>query len=363
MTVSHPESAQHAETGSFPRYINIRSDTQTLPTPEMRRAIAEAELGDDTYGEDPTVNRLQEMAAEMTGMEAALLVLSGTMGNLIALMTLAQPGDEVLLDLDSHIFYYEVGNIANIAGLMPMPVPCPEGMMDSHALREAIRSPNLHYPRPKVLCLENTHNRSGGRVLPLELHNELCEVAHDHGLKVHIDGARIFNAALAAGVPVSAYMEKADSLMFCLSKGLGCPLGSMLCGSKEFIAEADRNRKRLGGGMRQAGIIAAAGIHALENNVQRLLDDHKSARRLAEGMNQIPGLYVDMHTVESNMIYLDHRKSGLSNREFLTLLEQHGVLASPRPPYQVRMVTSYHHTPEIIEEILRRTRVAMESRL
>jgi len=361
MTIAHPEAKSHQASGEFPEVINIRSDTQTLPSPEMRRAIAESELGDDTYGEDPTVKRLEALVADMTGMEASLLVLSGTMGNLAALMAHAVPGDEVFLDVDSHIFYYEIGGMANIAGLMPMPVASPDGMMDPDALRSAIRKPNLHYPRPKVLCLENTHNRSGGRVVPLTLHNELCGIARENGLKVHLDGARIFNAALAAGVPVSAFTENIDSMMFCLSKGLGCPLGSMICGSKAFIAEADRARKRLGGGMRQAGIMAAAGIYALENNVDRLIDDHKSARRLAEGVNGIPGLSVDMSTVESNMIYVNQRDTKLSNSEFLTVLKRHGVLASGRPPHHIRVVTNLHHTPEVVEEVLRRMRRAVES--
>jgi threonine aldolase len=361
MTIVHPETARQSADVRLPAFINVRSDTQTLPTPEMRRAIAEADLGDDTYGEDPSVNRLEAMAAEMTGMEAALLVLSGTMGNLVALMTHAHPGDEVLLDFESHIFYYEVGNMAQVAGLMPMPVAAPDGMMDPDALRQTIRKPNLHYPSAKVLCLENTHNRSGGRLVPLDLHNELCGIAREHGLKVHLDGARIFNAAIAAKAPVSAFTENVDSLMFCLSKGLGCPLGSMLCGSRDFINRAQRARKALGGGMRQAGIIAAAGIYALENHVDRLADDHASARRLAEEINRIPRLSVDMHTVESNMIYIDHRETGLTNDQFLALLKKHGILASGRPPHEVRVVTSLEHPPEVVDEALRRIRRAIES--
>ncbi len=276
-------------------------------------------------------------------------------------MTHAHPGDEVLLDVESHIFYYEVGNMAQVAGLMPMPVAAPGGMMDPDALRHAIRKSDLHYPSAKVLCLENTHNRSGGRLMPLGLHNELCGIAHENGLKVHLDGARIFNAAIAAKAPVSAFTKNVDSLMFCLSKGLGCPLGSMLCGSRDFINRAQRARKSLGGGMRQAGIIAAAGIHALENHVERLADDHASARRLAEGINRIPRLSVEMHTVESNMIYIDHRETGLANDQFLGLLKKNGILASGRPPHEVRVVTSLHHTPEVVEEALRRIRRAIES--
>lgn len=340
--------------------INLRSDTQTLPTPQMLEAIATAPLGDDTYDEDPTVHKLEALAARMTGKEAALLLISGNMANLTALMSHAQPGDEVLLDKDSHIFYYEVGGMANIAGLMPMPLVSRQGMLDPDDVAAAIRPRNLHFPVPRLLCLENTHNRSGGRVVPVDLHASLCQVARDRGLAVHLDGARIFNAAIAAGVGVTEYTKHVDSLMFCLSKGLSCPLGSMLCGSREFIARADRARKRLGGGMRQAGIIAAAGIVALETMVDRLADDHLHARILAEGVQEIPGLRVDMRSVESNMVNVDHSPSGMSTEEMMALLRQHGVVASGRPPKHIRLVTNRHHDAATIETAIARIREAME---
>ncbi|QEG35145.1 GntG family PLP-dependent aldolase [Bythopirellula goksoeyrii] len=336
--------------------INIRSDTQTLPSAGMLDAILHAQLGDDTYGEDPTVKEFEKLAAEMVGMEAALLVLSGNMGNLTALMAHGNPGDEVILDPDSHIFYYEVGGLANIAGLMPMPVPSHQGMIDPEELAGKIRKPNLHYPECRLLCLENTHNRSGGRVVPLQLHNELCQVAREHGLAVHLDGARIFNAAAAAGVRASDFTENVDSIQVCLTKGLGCPLGSFVAGSKEFIGKVDRARKRLGGGMRQAGVIAAAGIYALQNNVERLREDHQRARRLAEMINGLPGLSVDMETVESNMVYIDHSESGMSTSELTSRLKESGVIVSTRPPHHIRMCTNLHHDDGTIEEVVDRVK-------
>ncbi|MDC0937315.1 GntG family PLP-dependent aldolase [Pirellulales bacterium] len=336
--------------------INIRSDTQTLPSQGMLEAIQNAELGDDTYGEDPTVKRFEELAAEMVGMESALLVLSGNMGNLTALMAHCTPGDEVLLDPDSHIFYYEVGGLANVAGLMPMPIASQQGMIDPEQLAERIRKPNLHYPVSRLFCLENTHNRSGGRVVPLQLHNELCRVAREHDLAVHLDGARIFNAVAAAGVGAAEFTKNVDSIQVCLTKGLGCPLGSFVAGSKEFIAKVDRARKRLGGGMRQAGIIAAAGIYALQNNVSRLSADHVRARRLAEMINELPGLSVDMETVESNMVYINHVESGMSTSEFAGRLKESGVIVSTRPPRHIRMCTNLHHDDDTIEEVVIRTK-------
>jgi threonine aldolase len=339
--------------------INLRSDTQTLPTPAMLEAIASAPLGDDTYGADPTVARFEAMAAAAMAKPAALLLISGHMANLVALMVHAGPGDEVILDLDSHIFHYEVGSLASVAGLMPMPVASEAGLLDPDRVAAAIREGDLHYPRPRLLCLENTHNRSGGRVVPLALHERLCALAHARGLAVHLDGARIFNAAIAAGVPVTAYTAHVDSVMFALSKGLSCPLGSVLAGSVEFIEQARAVRRRLGGGMRQAGILAAAGIVALETMVDRLAEDHARARTLAEGLATIPGLAVDLAGVETNMINVDHTGTGRSTAELLELLEQSGVIASGRPPSHLRFVTHRHHDDATIAEALVRVRAAL----
>lgn len=266
-----------------------------------------------------------------------------------------------MLDPESHIFYYEVGSLASVAGLMPKPVPSHHGMIEPTDLREAIRKRNLHYPVPRLLCLENTHNRSGGRAVSLELHRELCGIAREHGLAIHLDGARVFNAAIRHGVSAADYAAEVDSVMFCLSKGLSCPLGSVLAGTKDFIAEADMRRKRLGGGMRQAGIIAACGLVALEKMIDRQADDHDNARTLAKALNEIPGLSVDLSSVETNMVYVDHSASGVSTDEVLARLRKAGVLASARPPRHFRFVTHRHIDAAIVEEALSRVRKAMES--
>ncbi len=340
--------------------ISFRSDTETLPTPTMLDAMRSAPLGDDVYGEDPTVNKLESLAAQKLGKQAAMLVISGTMGNLISIMAHANPGDEVILDPESHIFYYEVGGMARVAGLMPMPVTSKQGLLDPDDVAAAIRKRNIHYPVPRLLCLENTHNRSGGRVIPLELHQRLCRVAHEKGLIVHLDGARIFNAAVATGIPVSDFARDADSVMFCLSKGLSCPLGSVIAGTKEFIEKARRCRKCLGGGMRQAGIIAAAGIVALDQMIDRLAEDHAYARLLAQGINQVPGLHVDLNTVETNMVNVDVTHSGLDIDEVLNRLKHVGILAGGRPPGCIRLVTNRHHTRNTIEEAVLRIRKTLE---
>lgn len=336
--------------------INLRSDTQTLPTAAMLDAMRNAPLGDDVFGEDPTVAKLESMAAKMLGKEAAMLVISGTMGNLVSLMAHANPGDEVIVDPEAHIFYYEGGSMSAVAGLMPMPVPSCDGMLDPDKVAAAIRKPNIHFPIPRLLCLENTHNRSGGRVVPLDLHKRLCVVAKEHGLAVHLDGARIFNASIAAGVPASAYAEDVDSVMFCLSKGLSCPLGSVVVGSAQFIERTRRCRKRIGGGMRQAGIIAAAGIVALETMIDRLADDHATAKALAQGLSDVPGFNIDLDKVETNMVYVDHSGTGLSTEDMLSRLKSVSILASGSPPNRIRFVTNRHHDMATIEEAVRRIR-------
>jgi len=339
--------------------LNFRSDTQTLPTAEMLEAIRHAPLGDDAYDEDPTVTRLEKLAAKMLGKEAAMLVISGTMGNLCALMAHANPGDEVILDFQSHIHEYEAGGMASVAGLMPRGLVSRKGVLDPDEVAAAIRRFNLLQPIPRLLCLENTHNLSGGRVVPLEVQNRLCQVAHEHGLQVHLDGARIFNAAIQQGVSAAAVAEHADSVMFCLSKGLSCPLGSLLVGGQEFIDKADHCRKRIGGGMRQAGVIAACGLVALESMVNRLADDHANARILAEAVNDVPGLRVDLESVETNMVNVEHSETGLATPEILSRFQSAGLLASDRPPRQFRLVVNRHHDRAAVEEAVRRIRAAL----
>ena len=341
--------------------LNFRSDTQTLPTEEMLDAMRNAPLGDDVYGEDPPVCRLEGLAAEKMGMEAALLVASGTMGNLVSLMTHARKlGEAVLVDPSAHIFCNEGGGLAGIAGFMPLSLASNNGMIDPQSLETAIKKPDIHYATPRVLCLENSNNRSGGRVTPLDLHKQLCGIARKHGLAIHLDGARIFNAAVAAQIPVSEYAAEGDSIQFCLSKGLSCPVGSMIAGSAEVIEQARFHRKRGGGGMRQAGVIAAAGIVALEKMIDRLAEDHDNAKLLAAGANTISGLSVNMDVVETNIINRNHTGTGLSTNEVVTKLADVGVIVSPRAPVAIRMVTCRHTGKAEVEEAVSRMRDALD---
>ena len=287
------------------RVVDLRSDTVTRPTPEMRRAMYEAEVGDDVYGEDPTVNRLQEMAASLVGKEAALFVPSGTMGNEIALSVHASPGDEIVAESQSHVVRYELGGPARLSGLLVRTLEGRAGVIPPEAVAAAIRVEDDHQPGTAILCLENPHNEAGGTVIPLDVMAAYRSVCSGRGVAIHLDGARIFNAAIALGCTAAEVAAGADSVMFCLSKGLCAPIGSMLCGSREFIAKAHRVRKLLGGGMRQVGVIAAAGIVALERMVERLAEDHEKARVLAEGLAELPGLRVDMATVQTNMVYAE----------------------------------------------------------
>jgi threonine aldolase len=320
-------------------FVDLRSDTVTLPTDEMLDAIHHAELGDDVFGEDPTVNRLEKLAAERMGKEAALLVTSGTQANLISLMANAKRGELVILEAESHIYWYEVGGISTVAGLLPWPVKSCWGALNPKDVEAAIRPPNIHFPKPSLVCLENTHNRHGGTVITPDQIKAVKEVAEAHGLQLYLDGARIFNAAVALRVNVKKFTEYVDNLMFCLSKSLCCPVGSIVVGSTEFIEKARKLRKVLGGGMRQAGVIAAPGIVALEKMIDRLEEDHINARRLAEGIARIEGIKIDLGTIKTNMIYFDICELGLSDDVFLLKLREKGVLALTIAKNKVRMVT------------------------
>ena len=282
--------------------VDLRSDTLTLPTPEMRDAMARAEVGDDVWEEDPTVKRLEAMAAGRLGKEAGLFVASGTMGNLVSVLSHTRAGDEVVLDLDSHIFNYEVGGSALIGGVQMRPVATARGFLAPAQVREALRPANIHLPPTGLVCLENTHNRHGGTCCTPEEIAGVAEVARGAGVPVHLDGARLFNAAVALGRPAADFARAVDSVTFCVSKGLGAPVGSVVCGARDFIVRARRARKMLGGGMRQAGVLAAAGIVALDRMVDRLADDHAHARRLAEALARRPGLSVDLATVQTNIV-------------------------------------------------------------
>ena len=282
--------------------VDLRSDTLTLPTPQMREAMARAEVGDDVWEEDPTVKRLEAMAAQRLGKAAGLFVSSGTMGNLISVVSQAQAGQEVILDLDSHIFNNEVAGAAIIGSLQMRPVKTERGFLTPDQVREALRPANIHIPTTGLVCVENTHNRHGGTCCTPEAIDAVAAVAHDAAVPVHMDGARLFNAAVALKRPARDFVRNVDSVTFCVSKGLAAPVGSVICGSAEFIGKARRVRKMLGGGMRQAGIIAAAGIVALETMVDRLAEDHANARALAEGLAKLPGLTIDLASVQTNIV-------------------------------------------------------------
>lgn len=324
------------------RTVDLRSDTVTQPSQAMREAMYRAELGDDVYGEDPTVCRLEEMAAERLGKEAGLLLVSGTMGNLVALLTHCGRGDEAIMGSESHTLMYEQGGVSALGGAVIRTVPnLPNGMLDPLELQNVVRDPsNVHYPISAVICLENTHNRCGGAVLSPAQMATIRAVAQRNGLPVHLDGARIFNAAVALGIAVREIAAQVDTVQFCLSKGLAAPVGSVLCGSAEFIKKARRARKVVGGGMRQAGVIAAAGIVALEQMVDRLADDHANARHLAEGLMQMPWVDLDLGTVQSNIV-----RFGVRSRTPLGVISKalalEGIKISPFSARDFRAVTHY----------------------
>jgi|SRR5579859_968773 len=336
--------------------IDLRSDTVTLPTPAMREAMYRAEVGDDVFGEDPTVNRLEELAAARLGKEAAMFVPSGTMGNTSAVITHCQRGDEVVLGARAHILLYEGGGAATFGGLPLRTVPnLDNGALDPAQVELTVQRATLHTSGTGLLCLENSQNDCGGRVMTLEQMRQLSDIAHQRGVPVHLDGARIFNAALALGVQASAIAAYADSVMFCLSKGLSAPVGSMLTGTHEFIGHARRTRKMLGGGMRQAGILAAAGIVALEQMVDRLAEDHANARRLAEGIAQIRGLHVDPTMVETNMVFFSLKRADgtpVDVQPFMQATREAGVLVIDMGPGRIRTVAHYGVTAEHIDTAL-----------
>jgi len=335
-------------------YIDLRSDTVTKPTPEMREAMAKAEVGDDVYGDDSTVNRLQEMAAKMTGHEAGLFVASGTMGNLAAVLAHCQRGDEVILGKDAHTYRYEAGGVSVLGGVHSCQLPNqPDGSIALGDIEAAIRSDDPHQPITRLIALENTHNRCGGTYQSVEYTRQVAEFAHSRGLKVHLDGARVFNAAAALNVPVKELTQDVDSVTFCLSKGLSAPVGSVLCGSKEFIKRAHRVRKLLGGGMRQVGVLAAAGIVALEKMVPRLGEDHVQARTLAEGLSEIRGLVLDAGTPATNMIFMNLSDDvGLSAGDVADKMKTCGVLAGVAGMRRFRLVTHYWIKENDVEKVI-----------
>ena len=332
-------SATRIGTESRQAVIDLRSDTVTKPSPEMRQAMSEAEVGDDVYGEDPTINRLEQRAAAVFGREAALFVPSGTMGNQIAIKLHTTHGQEVICEERGHIFDYEMAMMAHFSGVVPRTVRADDGVLTWELVRAKLRPKSYHSAKTGLVSLENTHNIAGGVVMPLEVFDEICDNSHSLGLPVHLDGARVFNAAVALGISVERLTAKADTVMFCLSKGLGAPVGSLLVGNAELIDRGRIYRKALGGGMRQAGILAAAGLIALEQGPQKLAADHANAKFLANGLAQIPGLKIDPAKVQTNILVCDVSGTGMASEEFSHKLAERHVLANEVGPRFIRFVT------------------------
>ncbi|MBX2997493.1 MAG: low-specificity L-threonine aldolase [Caldilineaceae bacterium] len=342
-----------SENGNRGIVIDLRSDTVTKPTPAMRRAMADAEVGDDVYGEDPTVNRLEAMSAEMLGKEAAVFVSSGTMGNLISVLAHCGRGEEMILGDQAHIFLFEQGGSSALGGVHPRTVPNqPDGTLDLAQVEAAIRGENEHFPITRLLAVENTHNRCGGQALPVAYMDRAGELAHRYGLSFHVDGARLWNAAVALDVSPARLIQAADSVSVCLSKGLAAPVGSVVAGDKEFIRKARRMRKVVGGSMRQAGVIAAAGIVAITEMVERLADDHANARRLAEGLAQLESIHVDPTTIQTDIVIFELDHPSLTPAQLSAALKERGVLLNPIGGSRLRAVTNYQVSAEDIERTL-----------
>ena len=320
-------------------YLDFRSDTVTRPTPPMRAAMADAAVGDDVFGEDPTVNRLQERVAEVLGKEAAIFVSSGTMSNLVGVRLHCKPGEEMICEAGCHIYNYEQAGYAQLSGVALRPVEGDYGVMQAEQLEDLIRPNDAHQVRTRLVSLENTHNRGGGRILPYETVEAVCDWARQAGLGTHLDGARLFNAAVATGIPASRWARHFDTVSVCFSKGLGAPVGSALAGPRDLVAEGIRHRKVLGGGMRQAGVIAAGALYALENHVDRLADDHANAQRLAEGIRPIDEVQLDPDRVDTNMVFFRVDPAWGTAREFSDRLRKRGLLMLPIAPTKIRAVT------------------------
>lgn len=333
--------------------IDLRSDTVTQPTAAMREAMATAEVGDDVYGEDPTVNRLEAIVANMLGKEAAVFVSSGTMGNLTSVLAHCGRGDEMILGDRSHIFRSEQGGAAALGGVHPMVIRNQaDGTLDMEEIQANIRGDNEHYPVTKLICIENTHNFCGGRILPVAYMDEIGDLAHEHGLKLHVDGARLWNAAVALGISPARLVQKADSVSVCLSKGLAAPVGSLVVGDQTFVHRVRRMRKAVGGGLRQAGVLAAAGIVAVTEMVERLSDDHANARRMAEGLAQIEGITIDPAGVETNLVFFELTRTDVTPAQLVTGLTEQGIKLSATGGRRLRAVLNYHVTAEDVDQVI-----------
>lgn len=340
--------------------IDLRSDTVTKPSEKMRKAMFEAEVGDDVYGEDPTVNKLEETAAEILGKEKALFVTSGTQGNQIAGLVHCKPGEEVILEAQAHIFLYEAAAMSAFAGVQIKTLAGERGAMKPGDVEASLRGNDIHEPETGLICLENTHNKAGGAVIPLGNMEEIYRIAKRHGVPVHLDGARLFNASIASGIPVKKFAKNTDTVQFCLSKGLGAPVGSIIAGSSEFILKARKWRKRLGGGLRQAGVLAAPGLIALQENVNRLEEDHENAKQLAEGLQNIGGIVLE-NKVETNIVIVNVENFYKTTEEFVNELKENGVLAGAFGPNVIRFVTNNSITNHDIDKVLLITKSILSS--
>lgn len=334
-------------------FIDLRSDTVTKPTPAMRKAMAEAEVGDDVFGEDPTVNKLQEKVARLLGKEASLFVPSGTMANQLSIKSHTQAGDEVIIEASSHPFNFEGGAGAALSGIQFHCLTGTRGILDASQIEEAIRPKDHHFPVSRLICLENTHNRGGGSIFSAEKMAEIYRLAKSKELLVHLDGARLWNASVATGIKPHEFGRWTDSVSVCLSKGLGAPIGSLVAGSKPFIDRVHRFRKMFGGGMRQAGIIAAAGIHALDHHFKRLEEDHQNAKRLTMGLRKLKGISIDPSHVETNIVIFDAAATGMTSWQLAEAMKTEGVLIHPIAKSQIRLVTHLDVSAEDIEKTLK----------
>ena len=332
--------------------IDLRSDTVTKPSAGMRRAMGEAEVGDDVYGEDPTLNLLQQRVAEMLGKEAALFMPSGTMANQAALMAHTRPGDEIIIERGSHLPNHEAGGLAALAGVQTFLLDGDRGVIEPEQVERAVRFPDVHFPPTRLLWIENTHNRGGGSVFPLEKMKGIRNVSRNYDLTLHMDGARLFNACVASDVPPEEYAKQVDSLSFCFSKGLGAPVGSIVAGDREFIVRVYRYRKMLGGAMRQVGVLAAAAVYALDNNIERLAEDHRNAKRLAEGLDGLDGVRIVNDPVETNLVFFDISKSRKNALEIMNEAREHDLLVNPEDLTVMRAVTHLDVSAEDIEEAI-----------
>ncbi len=344
--------------------IDLRSDTVTRPTAGMLQVMARAEVGDDTLGDDPTVRHLEEMMADLLGHEAALYVPSGTMGNQICLRVHTRSGDEVITESQSHIFNMEAGAAAGLSGIQILPARAIHGLLTIEHIRSAIRDKhNVHYATTALVCLENTHNWAGGVVYPVAQVAQIREYVETQGLPLHLDGARLFNAAVAAGVPARAYGELFNSASVCLSKGLGAPMGSVIVGSQDFVNRARRYRKMFGGGLRQLGYMAACGLYALKHHIERLAEDHAHARQLALGLAELPGLALDLTSLQTNIVIFDVSNTGMTSQELADLLRREGILVSTFGLDRVRMVTHLHISAADVKTTLKQVQQVLSQKL